>query len=436
MTQRPPTTRSARPGARPAASGSAARSSSRSAAPRAGATAVRSEAAGEAPARSERGAAVLVSLGRRVQHIDSDSIQLLGVTLALVLIGLVMVLSSSSVEQFTAGNTISDKFVKQAVTAAIGLPLMLIAWRMPVRFWKRMAWPMIVGAIFVQMLVFTPLGYSVGENRAWISLGGFTLQPAELTKVALIVWCALIFERKRGKLGSLKELAVPLLPVVGAAFLLVLMGKDLGTLLVLGALVLGAMWFGGVPLRYLAGGLGIAVVGAIGVAVTSPIRVARLTSFFNGTCDYEGLCWQTSHGLYALAAGGVFGVGLGNSRAKWSWLPEADNDFIFAIIGEELGLLGALVVIGLFVWLAVILLRIVGKTDALFSKSVCGAALVWLTFQAFVNIGVVLGLLPVLGVPLPLVSSGGSALITTMLAIGIVLSVSRGAAAEQKGARA
>jgi len=198
--------------------------------------------------------------------------------------------------------------------------------------------------------------------------------------------------------------------------------------------VLGALWFGGLRARYIIGAALIAVVGAITMAIISPNRVARITSFFDGTCDYEGLCWQTSHGYFALARGGIFGVGLGNSTAKWSWLPEADNDFIFAIIGEEFGMVGALAVILLFAALAVVLLRIWRETENVAGRTLVGGVLVWFIFQAFVNIAVVLGLLPVLGVPLPLLSSGGSALITSLFAIGLVLSVARDNAKRQAAA--
>jgi cell division protein FtsW len=231
--------------------------------------------------------------------------------------------------------------------------------------------------------------------------------------------------RKGDKLRELKHLLVPVGLPVAVVIGLALLGKDLGTVMVIGALVLGALWFGGIRMRYLVGLTAFAVAGAVLMAIISPNRVARITSFFDGSCDYEGLCWQTSHGFFALARGGLFGVGLGNSTAKWSWLPEADNDFIFAIIGEEFGLVGALAVILLFGALALVLLRIWRETRNPAGRVVIGGVLVWFIFQAFVNIAVVLGLLPVLGVPLPLLSSGGSALITSLFAIGLALSVAR-----------
>lgn len=367
--------------------------------------------------------AVTVSLGRRIRGTDRDVSLLIAVTLVLVIYGIVMVLSSSSVEEFAAGNNVSDKFVKQAVFAAAGVPIMLIASRLPVRFWRAIAWPFLIAATCLQALVLTPLGYEVSGNRAWISLGGFTMQPAELLKVALVVWLAYVLSRKEKLLGNWRHALIPIVPVLAITISISLVTKDLGSVMVIGVLVLGALFCGGFPLRHLIFGGVIAVALAVLFAVISPNRVARITAFMSGTCDYEDLCWQSTHGLYALAAGGFFGVGLGNSRAKWSWLPEADNDFIFAIVGEELGLVGALVMIALFVAFTVLMVRILSRTADTFRRTIIGGVLVWLIFQAFVNIAVVLGLLPVLGVPLPLVSSGGSALLTTLLAIGIVLSM-------------
>lgn len=351
---------------------------------------------------------------------------LTGIVLTLVVFGVVMVFSSSSVEEFAAGNTLSTRFLRQAFFALVGIPLMFLVSRVPVRFWAgTFAWVALLGAIVLQAMVFTPLGVEVNGNRAWLDVGVTTIQPAEFAKLALAVWLGMMVTRKGDSLRELKNVIFPIGIPVGIVLALALAGKDLGTVMVIGALVLGGMWFGGLRPRFIIGAALIAVAGAALMAAISPNRVARITSFLNGNCDYEGLCWQTSHGFYALAQGGVFGVGLGNSTAKWSWLPEADNDFIFAIIGEELGLIGAFVVILLIAALGVTLLRIWGESVTPAGRVIVGSIFTWFVFQAFVNIGVVLGLLPVLGVPLPLLSSGGSALLTSLLAIGVVLSVCR-----------
>ncbi|QUW19453.1 putative lipid II flippase FtsW [Agrococcus sp. Marseille-Q4369] len=350
-----------------------------------------------------------------------------GTTLFLVAFGLIMVLSSSSVEAYVAGGSFFTDFAKQAAFAAVGVVLMLLAARMPATTWQRLAWLGIMLGIALQVLVFTPLGFGANGNRNWIGVGGFSLQPSEFVKVALCVWLAMIMTRKQSRIHSFWQAWIPAGPVAGLSIGLVLLGSDLGTVVIMALLSFGALWFAGVKWWHLvlpAVGLGLL---AVPVVLSSPSRVRRVTAFIQGCtdADYYSGCWQQLHGTWALSAGGLFGVGLGNSSAKWSWLPEADNDYIFAIIGEELGLLGAAVVLALFALLAWTMLRIVRHASLQMTRVVTGAAMVWLVGQAIVNIGVVLGLLPVLGVPLPFISSGGSQLIAALLIVGIVLSLER-----------
>ncbi len=352
---------------------------------------------------------------------------LLGTTLFLVAFGLIMVLSSSSVESYVAGGSFFTDFAQQGAFAAVGVVLMLIAARMPAGIWQRLAWFGIMLGIALQVLVFTPLGFGAGGNRNWIGVAGFSLQPSEFVKVALCVWLAMIMTRKQKRIDSFWQAWIPAGPVAGLSIGLVLLGSDLGTVVIMVMLSFGALWFAGVKWWHLLLPVALLVVLAVPVVLSSVSRVTRITSFLQGCTDadyYDG-CWQQLHGTWALSAGGLFGVGLGNSRAKWSWLPEADNDYIFAIIGEELGLLGAAVVLALIALLAWTLLRIVQQARMQMTRVVTGAAMVWLIGQSLVNIGVVLGLLPVLGVPLPFISSGGSQLIAALLVIGIVLSLER-----------
>ena len=377
------------------------------------------------------GSAYRVKLFSTSTPANLNATLLLSIVLLLVGFGLVMVLSSSAVEEFAAGNGFSSKFLKQLLFAVVGIPLMLVASRVPLAFWTGSAtWLFLGGTVILQALVFTPLGIEVQGNRSWLDLGVTTIQPAEFAKVVLCVWLGFMVQRKGEKLEDWRQVILPIGLPVAIVIGLALLGEDLGTVMVLGVLVLGAMWFGGMRKRFLLVVAIAAVVGAITMAAISPNRVNRITSFFSGDCDYEDLCWQTSHGFFALARGGFFGVGLGNSTAKWSWLPEADNDFIFAIIGEEFGFIGAFAVVVLFVALAIVLLRIWRGTTNPAGRVVVGGVFSWIMYQAFVNIAVVLGLLPVLGVPLPFLSSGGSALVTTLGAIGIVLSVARDSARE------
>jgi cell division protein FtsW len=354
---------------------------------------------------------------------------ILGVTLFLVVFGVVMVLSSSSVEQYAATHDFFGAFTKQGMYAVIGIPLMLVASRLSVRFWRKWAMRIvIVGVIIQAAVVLTPLGYSIQGNRNWIRVGSFTAQPSEFLKLALVLGLGAIMYTNRNRLDSWKAVYLPVGLVVAGSIGLVLVGHDQGTAMIMALLVLGCLFVGGARLKHLG-------VGLVAVAVILPIvtmsessRSSRISAWLSGctnTNQYQDLCWQPVHGMWALASGGIFGVGLGNSKAKWSWLPEADNDFIFAIIGEELGLIGAVVILALFVVLAIGFMRVIRTSNDPFVRTVTGGVLFWVLGQALVNIAVVLGLLPVLGVPLPLISAGGSALIMTLIAIGVVLSFAR-----------
>lgn len=363
---------------------------------------------------------------------DRTVAALYGLTLLLVGIGLIMVLSSSSITSYLKEQGFFGGFWKQASFALIGLPLMLLAAAMPISFWKRWAWGFLGLGIALQLLVFTPLGIEEYGNRNWIQIGSVSGQPSEALKLALIVWIGAVLQRKEPLLHQMKHELIPVV-IPGALLVLgiVLAGRDLGTVLIMAGIVIGALFFGGISGKsiglVIAGGL----IGVVLFVVTSPNRMERLLGHAGGNTDYSGLGWQPLHGLWALAGGGVFGVGLGGSKAKWSWLPAADNDYIFAIIGEELGLIGAMLVIVLFVALTVVLLRVIARARDRFGRAVVGGILVWIVGQAFVNIGVVIGVFPVLGVPLPLISAGGTALIACLIAIGVVISIARDAAVYQ-----
>lgn len=353
---------------------------------------------------------------------------ILGVTLFLVVFGVVMVLSSSSVEQYAKTHDFFGAASRQGLYAVLGVPLMLVASRIPARVWRKWAMRFFGAALALQLLVYTPLGIEVQGNRNWVGFGSFTAQPSEAIKLALALGIGAIMYVKRDKLDDWKEIFVP----VGIATVLplgmVLLGGDQGTAMIMLILVLGALYIGGARARHLLVILGSIAVVLPFVTMSSASRQVRISAWLSGCTDsnqYQDLCWQPVHGMWALASGGVFGVGLGNSKAKWSWLPEADNDYIFAIIGEELGLVGAVVVLALFIVLAVSMIKVIRQSDDPFVKTVTGAIMAWIIGQALVNIAVVLGLLPVLGVPLPLISAGGSALIMTLIAIGVVLSFAR-----------
>ncbi|MGF0116463.1 putative lipid II flippase FtsW [Promicromonospora sp. Marseille-Q5078] len=390
-----------------------------------GKTSAKASSAGAAKS-TRRGTAERPWLGQWNSTVTSYYL-LVGATGLLLVIGLVMVLSSSTVTSIAAGDSPFAAFLVQARFALIGLPLMLIAARLPVRWYKRLAWPAMLVAL--GMLVAVPfVGKLVNGNRNWLVLGPIQFQPSELAKLALAVWLGAVLGRKQHLLGSWVQALVPAAVGLAAVLGLVMAGHDLGTALILALLGLGAYWVSGAPASML--GLG-AVSAALFVGWTSIVnqgssdRLTRILATY-GTCtDEQGECYQSIHGMYGLGTGGLFGVGLGASREKWKYLPEAHNDFIYSVIGEELGLFGTLLVLALFVVLGVAMARVVRRHPDPFVKITTAAIGCWVVGQAFINIGVVIGVLPVIGVPLPLVSAGGSALVTTMLALGVVISFAR-----------
>ena len=376
---------------------------------------------GEQRARSQR-----PSLGTVFRADSSNYYMLLGTTLLLVFIGLIMVLSASSVDSYLTDNNFFMGFLRQGAYAIAGIPLMLLASRMPPSFWRRWARiGVLIGIGFQLLVVWTPLGVDSGGNRNWLAIGDFTFQPAELLKLALAVWLGVMLPVAMERYGATWRVLRPLIP---AAIIVtfVLVGGDLGTVLIMFLMTMAALYFAGVGWKFMMVPIGFGALGVFAMSVFSPNRMARILSFLGAPCvDDSGACWQPLHGTWALASGGIFGVGLGQSRAKWSWLPAADNDYIFAIVGEELGLIGAVVVIALFIALTVSFLRIIRAAEDDTTRIVAGTIMVWLVGQGFLNIAVVLGLMPVLGVPLPFVSAGGTALVSCLVAVGVVLSFAR-----------
>ncbi|MDQ0850814.1 cell division protein FtsW [Arthrobacter sp. B3I9] len=351
---------------------------------------------------------------------------ILGATLALTAIGILMVLSASSVEAIAAGESPYSAALKQGMFAAIGLFCMFLLSRVNVVWLKRGAWLAIIAAFILLGLVLL-VGRSALGNQNWIDIGPFTFQPSEAAKLALALWMATVLDRKAKLLSQAKHALIPVV-VPGAAGVigLILMGNDLGTAMIVMMITAAALFFAGVRLYLF--GIGAVLLGAATavLAITSPNRVCRILSWTGQTCaDGSDLNYQSTNGLYGLASGGWFGVGLGQSRQKYSWIPEAHNDFIFAIIGEELGLIGTLVVLALFAILGTAIYRVVVAQKDMFHRVLAGTIMVWLLGQATVNMAVVTGLAPVIGIPLPFISYGGSALLMSLCAIGVVLSLAR-----------
>lgn len=347
--------------------------------------------------------------------------RLAGLTGFLVVFGLVMVLSSSSIDSLVANRDAYYIFSRQFLYALIGLALMLVIASLPLNFIEnRVGLVLLIG--FGLQFAVPFIGISVNGNTNWLSIAGFTLQPSEFLKLALIMYMGWFISNREFEMDNPQRVLYPLLAVGGLAVLLVMFGRDLGTAVIFSFIIFGTLLMTGAPGKVL-GRLALLAVGLAAVATaTSASRMARITAWLNpGSASSDAFNWQFEHGTWALAAGGIFGVGLGNSKMKWSWIPEVENDFIFAVIGEELGLVGAMVVIGMFALLIASLIRVMLRAQSTFARVTTLGVVIWILSQSAVNIAVVLGVLPVLGVPLPLISAGGSSLIATLAGIGLVL---------------
>ncbi|MEU4995281.1 putative lipid II flippase FtsW [Streptomyces sp. NPDC021622] len=354
---------------------------------------------------------------------------ILGSSLLLTVLGLVMVYSASMIQALQLDLPASYFFRKQFVAAVLGTVLLLVAMRMPVKLHRALAYPILAVTVFLMVLVQVPgIGRSVNGNQNWIYLGGpFQLQPSEFGKLALVLWGADLLARKHDKrlLTQWKHMLVPLVPVAFMLLGLIMLGGDMGTAIILTAILFGLLWLAGAPTRLFAGVLSVATLIGVILIKTSPNRMARLACIGATDPGPGDQCWQAVHGIYALASGGFFGSGLGASVEKWGQLPEPHTDFIFAITGEELGLAGTLSVLALFAALGYAGIRVAGRTEDPFVRYAAGGVTTWITAQAVINVGAVLGLLPIAGVPLPLFSYGGSALLPTMFAIGLLIAFAR-----------
>jgi len=368
-----------------------------------------------------------ISLGRAFEAESSNYFLLLGLTLFMVGFGLLMVLSSSYVAAHADGSNFFSKFMNQASYALIGVALMMVISRVPIRFWQRISFVALLASCALQAaVVFTPLGVVVGGNRNWLALGPIVFQPSELMKFALILWLGSFFQRKEAHLTKFSQTIIPVLMVAGSVFFLILKGHDFGTTIIVGMVLFAALFFAGVPIWQLLLLLACAVPGVVALSMGDASRVSRISAFLDPSqADPNGTGYQPLQALWGLADGGLFGVGLGNSQSKWSWLPASSTDYIYAVIGEELGLVGAVLVLALFFALAIVILRIIRRARTMHARVISGAMFAWVIGEAIINIAVVVGLFPGMGVPLPLISSGGTALVSTLAATGILLAFAR-----------
>ena len=352
---------------------------------------------------------------------------LLGASGLLLTIGLIMVLSASSVYSYQQNDGNSYAVViRQLMWVAIGIPCAWLASRLPQSTIRRFAWLGLVVSIVLLLLLRVPsLGRTVNGNTNWLGVGPLVIQPAEIAKLAIVLWAAHVYARKEKRLSDLHQVLVPVVPGMVAIIGLVVLGHDLGTALVLAAILLAMLWVVGAPGRMFTIAMAVIGVLALGLASASPERVQRITNFADPFKDFHNAGWQPAHGLFALSSGHILGQGIGASQQKWGDLPEAHTDFIFAVLGEELGLVGTLLVIGLFLTIAYAAIRVASRTRDPFVRYLTFGVVVWLLGQMIINVGMVLALLPVIGIPLPLVSYGGSALVPSLVALGQLIGFAR-----------
>ncbi len=379
-----------------------------------------------------------VALKRTLERPLTSYHIVLGVSALLLALGLLMVLSASSVSSLREYGDSYAIFLRQALWVAIGVPLGWATSRLPQRMIRWLSWPALVTASVLIALTYIPgLGVLVNGNRNWLSVGGgIQIQPSELAKLALVLWLADIYARKGTLLREWRHLIVPMVPVSVFVVALVIGQGDLGTALVLLGIIVGMLWIVGAPARLFSATFLVIGVAAFAIATTEQERVSRLTGFLDPLAEYGDGGWQASHGFFALATGGLWGKGIGASSQKWGGLPESHTDYIFAIIGEEFGLFGTLMVLMLFAALAYAGIRVASRTTDRFVRFAAAGIVVWLLGQALINIGMVLGLLPVIGIPLPLISYGGSALVPTLVALGLLMSFARSEPGAQAALRA
>lgn len=351
-------------------------------------------------------------------------VMLLVTTLGLAIFGCIMVLSASSVTMISQGQSPFSQVSSQIMFLVLGVLAMAGITRIPVGVYhkKFVVYAMLVAALVIQLAVVV-VGVEVNGNRNWLKLGPVQIQPSEFSKLAIIMWLAWVYSRHGDISRSIWRTLFPSIYGVGALVLLIMLGGDMGTAMVYGFIFVGMMWLAGASRSSLLKiGGAFAVLALVGV-LSSANRVARIFGIW-GSCTNAN-CDQANSGEVALTTGGFLGVGLGQSRQKYNYLAEAHNDYIFAIIGEELGLLGTLAVLLLYVGLVYCAVRIMLRTTDPLVRLATGGIMIWLTSQAIINMGMVSRILPVIGVPLPFVSYGGSSLLSSLFAAGLLLAFAR-----------
>jgi cell division protein FtsW len=346
-------------------------------------------------------------------------------TFSLVVLGLIMILSASSVTSFANYGSSFLFFKRQLFWAALGIGAFCGLARLDYRRLKGFGYPALGVSVILLGAVLVPgFGITAGGSSRWVGFGPLSFQPSEVAKLALVLFTADVFARKRERsLAVFAHTVIPLFPALGILAALVMLQPDLGTTLLLGAIGMGMLFVAGAPLPYVVP-LGVAAAGAgVAAALVEDYRRARILAFLDPWSDPLNTGYQTIQSLIALGSGGFLGVGLGASRQKWSYVPNAHTDFIFAILGEEMGLLGTLTVLGLFGLLTYLGVQTARRAPDRLGTLLASGITVWVAAQALVNMGAVTAALPITGVPLPLVSFGGTSLVVSLAAMGILTNV-------------
>jgi len=355
---------------------------------------------------------------------------ILGSVIALSSLGLVMVLSASSVKSLRESGNSFSFVLRQALFLILAAGLAWVAMKLRYELWKPIAQvSLLVSCALLVLPQIGGIGKTVGGNTNWIGFGSFTLQPSEFAKLGLILWCALRLRihDERASQGIASNPATLIVPGFMLIMALILLGKDLGTAVLVTGIVAGILFISGLAFKV----FGLLAVGAgllfAAFILPNANRMNRFSAFFDPFAEenYQGVGWQQAHSIMGLASGGAVGTGLGSSKQKWGSLPEVHTDFIFAVIGEELGLLGTLATLGLFGILILGIFKVAINAQNSFDRYVCAGIGCWISVQVLLNIGTVISLIPVVGVTLPLISYGGSSLIATFIALGYVLGVLR-----------
>jgi len=357
---------------------------------------------------------------------SSSAILLLATVAVLNVIGVVMVLSASSVASLTDYGSPWYFFFRQLIWTVLGVFGFVVGVRVDYRRWRRFVTPLLIVSAALLVIVLIPgIGIHVSGSRRWLGFDFMRFQPSELAKLALLLYTADLLSRRASEVGDWHRVLKPVVFVLLGFGFLVMREPDLGSTLVL-ALVVGAVLLaGGVRVKHLTTLLFLGVAAVTALSIAEPYRRARLFSFLHPFDYASNAGYQVSQSFIALGSGGLTGVGLGAGRAKWNFLPNAHTDFIFAIIGEEIGMLGCMAVLLLFVAFGVLGIRAALRAPDRFGALLAAGITMWIVGQAVVNISAVIGLLPVTGIPLPFVSFGGSALLVTMLAAGMLTNIAR-----------